>query len=233
MSHVSARDWDLFVSTLQEIEKVLPVFLSPDQYAKRWGGKMSQQKIKDDLVKGKIPKRLAVKKQFGKKGRFKALINWDLTVDSYALNLAPELRPSGFDSKKKFRPIGGGDWSPLLPHEADIASQDTGVRDKKLNIGNIRSLEDAKLQVEKLKILKMQSEIMMSNNKTILIQDVKVAVASWGVEIRGAWMSVKNRMKNDLANCNTPQGCDKILENGFSEVWDVLKSPPSISNVTK
>lgn len=230
MSHVSAKDWQAFVLGLYRLDKPPNGFLSPDKYAKRWGGTMSQQKIKDDLSRGKIPKRWAIQQRYGKQGKTKALIHWDSTVNQYALNLPPELRPSGFDPKKTFRPFNGPEWVPPMPHEvADQEIKGNG-KPQKLSIGGIDNLEEAKLQVEKLKILKMQAEIMEANNKTIRMDDVISAVTAWGVEVRGAWLSAKNRMKGELASCKTQQECDKVLENGFKGVWDILGSPPDMTD---
>jgi hypothetical protein len=223
MSHIKPKDYQVFVLGLYRLDNSPDGFLSPDQYAKRWGGTMSAQKIKDDLSRGKIPKRWAIRKPFGKKGQFKALIHWDSTVNQYALNLAPELRPSGFDPKETFRPINGPEWVPPMPHE--VEDEEIRELDDLANLPQVSTLDEAKLRVEQLKIMKMQAEIRLANNQMIWVDDMVAAGRQMGVELRASLMASKNRMKSELAACNTVQGCDKILENGLREALEIISNP--------
>lgn len=227
MPHEKGNRYQAYVLGLYRLDNHPKGFLSPDQYAKRWGGTMSAQKIKDDLVRGKIPKRWCIRKPYGNKGLFKAMVHWDSTVNQYALSLAPELRPSGFDPKATFKPVNGPEWVPPMPHEVEDQEEESR-RPQKMSIGKISTLDEADLQIKKLKILREQADLMLANNRTVLMGDVVSATKAWGVEIRGAWLSAKNRMKNMLPTCKTAQECDKILEEGFQDVWEKLGSPPDL-----
>lgn len=223
MTRASAAGWTAFVSGLYKLDKPHKGFITLSAFKKRWGGR-SRQNLKDDLVAGKIPKRWCVRKPYGQKGGYQVLIHWDSVVNQYALALPAEHRPSGFDPKETFRPINGPEWIPPMPHE--LEDEEIREADKLSSLPQVSTLDEAKLRVEQLKIMKMQAEIRLANNQMIWVEDMVAAGRQMGVELRASLMASKNRMKSQLAACSDVHGCDKILEEGLREALEIIDNPP-------
>ena len=222
MTRATSAGWSAFVSSLYRVDKPPKGFLTLSEFKRRFGGR-TQQLIKDDMISGKIPRRWCIREPWGQKGEFRVRIHWDSVVNQYAMALPAEHRPSGFDPSETFRPINGPEWIPPMPHE--LEEEEVREADELANLPQVNTLDEARLRVEQLKIMKMQAEIRLANNQTIWVEDMIAAGRQWGVELRAALLASKNRMKSQLAACGSVQGCDKILENGLRDALDPKTQP--------
>lgn len=218
--HKAKTEFDLLLEQLPLVDKPPnESWLKYSVFAKRAGANavLVKEAFKHDVIDHKH----CVAIPSAKGAVLRLLIDWNAAGYDYILSRQKKYWPDDFKKNKKqqYKPIE-------VTHEAKIKTSKKAknkVKEATEELAHIDTLQEAKLETEKLRILNLRVENQLANNEVIKVEDALEIAQSVAHATKSQLRRFVTVVAPDLLRCNNVVEIRTTLEQALEETFKELE----------